>query len=374
MLRQFAANTGIPVGETQAGKGAMAWDDALALGSVGVTGSSLGVEMCREADLVISIGCRLTDFTTASKTAFQHADVRFIGINVVEMDAFKHAAIPVVADARAALEELDELLAGFSTTSVYRDELARRRSAWIAELDRVMGESGRSVLPQAEVIGAVNRSSGPRDVVVCAAGSLPGDLHKLWRTRDPKGYHLEYGYSCMGYEIAGGLGVKMAAPDRDVYVMVGDGSYLMMAQEIVTSVQEGCKLIIVLVDSGGFASIGGLSRAVGSGGFGTDYRFRNPQTGQLDGAPLPVDLAANAESLGARVFRASNRASLDRALTDARGADRTAVVYVPVDPAARVPGYGAWWDVAVSEVSEQTGVQTAREEYDKERRRQRWFV
>jgi 3D-(3,5/4)-trihydroxycyclohexane-1,2-dione acylhydrolase (decyclizing) len=261
-----------------------------------------------------------------------------------------------VADARAALEELDELLAGFSTTSVYRDELARRRSAWIAELDRVMGESGRSVLPQAEVIGAVNRSSGPRDVVVCAAGSLPGDLHKLWRTRDPKGYHLEYGYSCMGYEIAGGLGVKMAAPDRDVYVMVGDGSYLMMAQEIVTSVQEGCKLIIVLVDSGGFASIGGLSRAVGSGGFGTDYRFRNPQTGQLDGAPLPVDLAANAESLGARVFRASNRASLDRALTDARGADRTAVVYVPVDPAARVPGYGAWWDVAVSEVSEQAGV------------------
>jgi 3D-(3,5/4)-trihydroxycyclohexane-1,2-dione acylhydrolase (decyclizing) len=374
MLRQFAANTGIPVGETQAGKGAMAWDDALALGSVGVTGSSLGVEMCREADLVISIGCRLTDFTTASKTAFQHADVRFIGINVVEMDAFKHAAIPVVADARAALEELDELLAGFSTTSVYRDELARRRSAWIAELDRVMGESGRSVLPQAEVIGAVNRSSGPRDVVVCAAGSLPGDLHKLWRTRDPKGYHLEYGYSCMGYEIAGGLGVKMAAPDRDVYVMVGDGSYLMMAQEIVTSVQEGCKLIIVLVDSGGFASIGGLSRAVGSGGFGTDYRFRNPQTGQLDGAPLPVDLAANAESLGARVFRASNRASLDRALADARGADRTAVVYVPVDPAARVPGYGAWWDVAVSEVSEQAGVQTAREEYDKERRKQRWFV
>ncbi|HET9262299.1 MAG TPA: 3D-(3,5/4)-trihydroxycyclohexane-1,2-dione acylhydrolase (decyclizing) [Vicinamibacterales bacterium] len=374
MLRQFAANTGIPVGETQAGKGAMAWDDALALGSVGVTGSSLGVEMCREADLVISIGCRLTDFTTASKTAFQHADVRFIGINVVEMDAFKHSAIPVVADARAALEELDELLAGFSTTSVYRDELARRRSAWIAELDRVMGESGRSVLPQAEVIGAVNRSSGPRDVVVCAAGSLPGDLHKLWRTRDPKGYHLEYGYSCMGYEIAGGLGVKMAAPDRDVYVMVGDGSYLMMAQEIVTSVQEGCKLIIVLVDSGGFASIGGLSRAVGSGGFGTDYRFRNPQTGQLDGAPLPVDLAANAESLGARVFRASNRASLDRALTDARGADRTAVVYVPVDPAARVPGYGAWWDVAVSEVSEQAGVQTAREEYDKERRKQRWFV
>jgi 3D-(3,5/4)-trihydroxycyclohexane-1,2-dione acylhydrolase (decyclizing) len=373
-LRHFAGNTGIPVGETQAGKGAMAWDDPMAIGSVGVTGTAVGVDICREADLVIAIGSRLADFTTASKTAFQNADVRFVGINVVEMDAFKQGAIPVVADARVALEELELLLAGFGASPQYREELARRRREWIAELDRVTAESGSSVLPQAEVIAAVNRSSAPGDVVVCAAGSLPGDLHKLWRTRDPKGYHLEYGYSCMGYEIAGGLGVKMAAPDRDVYVMVGDGSYLMMAQEIVTSVQEGYKLIIVLVDSGGFASIGGLSRAVGSGGFGTEYRFRNPQTGRLDGAALPVDLAANAESLGARVFRASNRASLDRALTQARAADRTSVVFVPVDPAARVPGYGAWWDVAVSEVSEQPSVQNARSEYDKERKKQRWFV
>ncbi len=372
-LRRFAGNSGIPVGETQAGKGAMAWDDPMALGSVGVTGTAAGVDICREADLVIAIGTRLADFTTASKTAFQHADVRFVGINVVEMDAFKQGAIPVVADARVALEELELLLAGFGTSPQYREELVGRRREWMAELDRVTAESGSSVLPQAEVIAAVNRASGPRDVVVCAAGSLPGDLHKLWRTRDPKGYHLEYGYSCMGYEIAGGLGVKMAAPDRDVYVMVGDGSYLMMAQEIVTSVQEGYKLIIVLVDSGGFASIGGLSRAVGSGGFGTDYRFRNQQTGRLDGAALPVDLAANAESLGARVFRASNRASLDRALTEAGAADRTSVVYVPVDASARVPGYGAWWDVAVSEVSEQPSVQDARSEYDRERRKQRWF-
>ena len=212
-----------------------------------------------------SIGCRLTDFTTASKSAFQNPDVRFIGINVVEMDAFKHAAIPIVADARAALEDLECLLEGVSTSAEYRDHVARLRRDWIAEVDRLTGRGGRVPLPQAEIIGAVNRSSGPRDVVVCAAGSLPGELHKLWQTRDPKGYHLEYGYSCMGYEIAGGLGVKMAAPDREVYVMVGDGSYLMMAQEIVTSIQEGCKLIIVLVDSGGFASIGALSRSVGSG-------------------------------------------------------------------------------------------------------------
>ncbi|MDQ3421345.1 MAG: thiamine pyrophosphate-dependent enzyme, partial [Acidobacteriota bacterium] len=200
-----------------------------------------------------------------------------------------------------------------------------------------------------------------------------GELHKLWRTRDPNGYHVEYGYSCMGYEIAGGLGVKMAAPDRKVYVMVGDGSYLMMAQEIVTSVQEGYPLIIVLVDSGGFASIGALSRSVGSGGFGTDYRFRNTSSGSLDGSALPVDLGANAESLGARLFRAHDRASLEQALAAARGADRTAVVHVVVDPVARVPGYGCWWDVPVSEVSEQESVQAARADYEKGLKKQRWF-
>jgi 3D-(3,5/4)-trihydroxycyclohexane-1,2-dione acylhydrolase (decyclizing) len=220
----------------------------------------------------------------------------------------------------------------------------------------------------------VNEASAPRDVVVCAAGSLPGELHKLWRTRDPKGYHVEYGYSCMGYEIAGGLGVKMAAPDRQVYVMVGDGSYLMMAQEIVTSVQDGYPLIIVLVDSGGFASIGALSRSVGSGGFGTDYRFRDSRSGSLDGPPLPVDLGANAESLGARLFRAHDRASLEQALAAARESDRTAVVHIPVDAAARAPGYGCWWDVPVAEVSEQESVRQARREYDEARKKQRWFV
>jgi 3D-(3,5/4)-trihydroxycyclohexane-1,2-dione acylhydrolase (decyclizing) len=228
-------------------------------------------------------------------------------------------------------------------------------------------------MAQSEVIGIVNRLSGPRDVVVCAAGSLPGELHKLWRTRDPKGYHLEYGYSCMGYEIAGGLGVKMADPSREVFVMVGDGSYLMMAQEIVTAVQEGIKLIIVLVDSQGFASIGSLSRSVGSGGFGTNYRFRSPKTGALDGDMLPVDLAANAESLGAEVFRASDRDSLERALGQALAAARTSVVYVPVDPLARVPGHGCWWDVPVAEVSEQPSVRAARAEYEEARQKQRWF-
>ena len=373
-LRRFAATFAIPVIETQAGTGSMLWDDEMALGAAGVSGGSAAHDLCLHADLVLSIGCRLTDFSTASKTAFQHPGVRFVGINVVEMDAFKHAAIPVVADARVALEELEVLLAGHATSPEYRERITTLRRAWNEEVERVIAPNPASPMVQGEVIGVVNEASAARDVVVCAAGSLPGELHKLWRTRDSKGYHLEYGYSCMGYEIAGGLGVKMAAPDRHVYVMVGDGSYLMMAQEIVTSVQEGFPLIIVLVDSGGFASIGALSRSVGSGGFGTNYRYRNAGSGSLDGEPLPVDLAANAESLGAQVFRAHDRGSLAGALTSARDCGRTAVVYIPVDPATRVPGYGCWWDVPVSEVSEQDTVRQARRQYEQGVQKHRWHV
>jgi 3D-(3,5/4)-trihydroxycyclohexane-1,2-dione acylhydrolase (decyclizing) len=346
----------------------------MAVGATGVSGTSAAIELSRDADLIIGIGTRLTDFTTASKTAFQHPDVRFIGINVVEMDAFKHGAIPVVADARASLEELEGLTADYCTSQSYRGRVASLRDEWHVERDRLTGAWGVTPLAQAEVIGAVNAASAPRDVVLSAAGSLPGELHKLWQTHDVKGYHLEYGYSCMGYEIAGGLGVKMAAPDRDVYVMVGDGSYLMMAQEIASSVQEGYKLIIVLVDSQGYASIGALSRAVGSRGFGTDYRFRDTATERLDGLPLPVDLAANAASLGAIVHRASDRASLDRALDAAKRAERTTVIYVPVDARARVPGYGCWWDVPVAEVSEQPTVAAARAEWEAGKKKARWFV
>jgi 3D-(3,5/4)-trihydroxycyclohexane-1,2-dione acylhydrolase (decyclizing) len=373
-LDAFTREFGVPVGETQAGKGSLLWDHPMCLGAVGVSGNSAANTIAREADLVISIGCRLTDFTTASKSAFANPDVRFININVAPMDAFKHAAIAVVADARMALEQLTRTLEGFRTSSAYAEEIARLRQEWNTEAGSLIAPQGGDLLTQAEVIGIVNDTSAPKDVVVCAAGSLPGELHKLWRSRDPKGYHLEYGYSCMGYEIAGGLGVKMADPDRGVYVMVGDGSYLMMAQEIVTSVQEDHKLIIVLVDSGGFASIGALSRSLGSGGFGTSYRYRDQSTRRLDGPLLPVDLAANADSLGARVFRASDRPSLERALDQARSADRTAVVYVPVDPTARVPGCGCWWDVPVSEVSEQETVKRARRDYDEGQKKQRWFV
>jgi 3D-(3,5/4)-trihydroxycyclohexane-1,2-dione acylhydrolase (decyclizing) len=361
-LARFAATTRIGVAETQAGKSSMAWDHPYALGPIGATGGAAANQLAREADVVIAIGTRLSDFTTMSKTAFQDPTVRFVGINVCEFDAYKHSAIPVVADARVALEELSVLLRGYTTDAAYGEQLRQRVGAWHAEVDRLRSQNTAAPFAQADVIGIVNDAAKASGVVVCAAGSLPGDLHKLWRNQEPNTYHLEYGYSCMGYEIAGGLGVKMADPSREVYVMVGDGSYLMMAQEIVTSVQEGYKLTIVLCDSGGYASIGALSRSVGSGGFGTSY------------PALPVDLAANAAALGAIVHKPTDRKCLAAALEQARSADRTTVIYVPVDPLKGVPGYDCWWDVPVAEVSEQANVQHAREAWEQGRRRQRYFL
>jgi 3D-(3,5/4)-trihydroxycyclohexane-1,2-dione acylhydrolase (decyclizing) len=373
-LRHFVDATGIAVCETQAGKGALPWDHPRNLGAVGATGGLAANHVAAAADLVIAVGTRLGDFTTMSKAAFAHPDVRFVAINVCELDAYKHAAIPVIADARVALAELAMRLSGYSIPATYQAMVEARTQAWTAEVNRQIAPRGSSPFAQAEVIGAVNRAARPEDVVVCAAGSLPGDLHKLWRAQRPNTYHVEYGYSCMGYEIAGGLGVRMAAPSGEVFVMVGDGSYLMMAQEIVTSVQEGHKLIVVLCDSQGYASIGGLSRSVGSDGFGTDYRYRDPATGALSGPPLPVDLAANAESLGACVHRVSDRASLDAALAAALAAERTTVIYVPVDPRQGVPGYDAWWDVPVAEVSTQDSVRAARARWEDARKRQRSFL
>ena len=359
-LRRFAEMTGIGVAETQAGKSAIPWDHPLAVGGIGVTGTSTANRLARAADLVIAVGTRLSDFTTMSNSAFAHPQVRFIGINVCELDAFKHAALPVVADARQAIEELTVLLAGHSTTAEYRTTLDAGRRDWNAEVDRVYEQRTTSPFAQGEIVGAVNQAARPQDVVVGAAGSVPGDLHKLWRATRPNTYHLEYGYSCMGYEIAGGLGVKMADPSREVFVMVGDGSYLMMAQEIVTSVQEGFKLIIVLLDSQGYASIGALSQSIGSGGFGTQFTYQ-----------VPVDLAANAASLGAVVYRVTNRTTLDAALIAAREVDRTAVIYVQVDRSKGVPGYESWWDVPVAEVSEQPAVRAARARWEEGKTRQR---
>jgi 3D-(3,5/4)-trihydroxycyclohexane-1,2-dione acylhydrolase (decyclizing) len=323
------------------GKGSMPYDRPLALGAIGATGTFAANRAAREADVVIGVGTRWADFTTASKTAFQNPDVRFVNINVADFDAHKHAGVALVGDARATLEALGEALSGYEVEAGYREESERASAEWDREVERLytLGHEG-PLAAQSEVIGAVNSFSEPEDVVVCAAGSMPGDLHKLWRTRDPKGYHVEYGYSTMGYEIAGGLGIKMAAPEREVYVMVGDGSYLMMNAEIITSIQEGYKLTIVLVDNAGFSSIGALSRSVGSQGFGTQYRFRKNGSLGLDteetpGDLLPVDLATNAESMGAHVIRAQTVGEVKDALAEAKGIDRTVVHLRPRGPLRR---------------------------------------
>ena len=362
-LAQFAAQTGIPVGETQAGKGSLPFDHPQNLGAIGVTGTPGANLAARDADVVLTIGTRLSDFTTASKTAFQNPLVRFVSINVAEFDAFKHAALPLVSDARIGLERLASAVQGYRVSPRYAQSIAEWKARWEEETDRIFGLRHGPPISQGEVIGAVIRAARPQDVIVNAAGSLPGDLHKLWRTRWPGGYHMEYGNSCMGYEIAGGLGVKMADPSRDVYVMVGDASYLMMSSEIVTSIQEGYKLNIVILDNHGFSSIGGLSRAVGSGGFGTDYRYRG-KSRQLDGDHLPVDFVKLAAGLGAIAVRATTTDEVEQALEAMRGHDRTSVVVVEVDKEMRVPGYESWWDVPISEVSEIETIRQARAQYE----------
>ncbi|MGH9534718.1 MAG: 3D-(3,5/4)-trihydroxycyclohexane-1,2-dione acylhydrolase (decyclizing) [Terriglobales bacterium] len=371
-LAEFSRRTGIPVAETQAGKGALPFDHPGALGAMGVTGTPGANILAREADLVIGIGTRYTDFTTQSKTAFQNPAVGFVNINVAEFDAYKHAAVPVVADARVALEELGAALAGWQVTMEYRARAAQWQKEWDREVSRIYALRHGPPLSQGEVIGAVNASAQARDVVVCAAGSLPGDLHKLWRTRDAGGYHLEYGYSCMGYEIAGGIGVKMAAPEREVYVLVGDGSYLMMAQELATAVQEGIKIIVVLLDNQGHASIHGLSQAIGADGFATLYRQR--QNGRLEGPPVAVDFAANAASLGVRAVRAGTYEELEQALATARGASGPMVIVVETALEVRVGGYESWWDVPIAEVAETVSAQAVYPAYAAKRAEERPYL
>jgi len=359
-LRALCEQTGIPVGETQAGKGSLPYDHPSNLGAVGATGTFAANRIAAEADLVIGIGTRYSDFTTASKTAFRNPDVSFVNINVAELDAAKHTAIALVADARATLEQLGDALHGWSVGDEYRAECARLAGEWDDEVTRLYALD-EAPLAQSAVIGAVNAAARPQDVVVCAAGSMPGDLHKLWRTRDPKGYHVEYGYSCMGYEISGGIGVKLAAPERDVYVLVGDGSYLMLPGELVTAVEQDVKLTIVLVDNRGYASIGSLSRSLGTDGFGTALNAE-------------VDLAANAASLGAHVVRAESIAELRDALEAAKGGAGVTVIAVATDRARGVPSYESWWDVPVAEVSEAATVRAAREEYEHAKLAERRFL
>jgi len=373
-LRAFAEATGIPVAETQAGKGSLRYDHPRAVGAVGATGSTAANALAGDADVVIGIGTRYSDFTTASGTLFAAENVRFINLNVAPVDAHKQSALALVGDARVGVETLHTALGDWAADTDHTERAHSLARDWDAEVERSY-RLGHGPLPaQSEVIGVVNRVSEPHDVVVCAAGSMPGDLHKLWRTRDAKGYHVEYGYSCMGYEIAGGLGIKMAAPDREVFVLVGDGSFLMMAQEIATAVQEGVKLVIVLVQNYGFASIGALSEELGSQRFGTRYRARDSRTGRLDGDLLAVDLGANAASLGAEVLYADTVAAFEEALRSARASDRTTVVHIQTDPLVPAPSSEAWWDVPVAEVAELQSTRDARRTYEQHKRQQRTYL
>ena len=373
VLKKFVNKTGIPVVETYAGKGSLSFDEKQNLGAAGVTGTPGAIAACEKADLVIGIGTRYSDFTTVSQGAFQNPAVQFININVSEFDSFKQGALPVVADAREAIKELDKLLVNFMVSDKYAAAIVKYNTEWNKTVDKVYSLKHGVPVSQGEVIGAVNNFSSPRDIVLCAAGSLPGDLHKLWKTRDAKGFHLEYGYSCMGYEIAGGLGAKMADPSREVYVMVGDGSYLMMAQEIVTSIQEDYKLTIILINNNGYASIGGLSNSLGTEEFGTHYKFRDKKSGQLQGKHLPVDLATNAESLGALVLRTKTIEELKTALAESKKKDKTTVIYIETDREQRVGGY-AWWEVPIAQVSTSAGVKKSFEKLKSNKKKQRFHL
>ncbi|MEU3461079.1 3D-(3,5/4)-trihydroxycyclohexane-1,2-dione acylhydrolase (decyclizing) [Streptomyces sp. NPDC006733] len=379
-LRAFAEATGIPVAETQAGKGSLPHGHPRAMGGVGSTGTTAANALARDADVVIGVGTRWADFTTASRTAFQGDDVRFVNINIAGFDAGKHAGLSVVADAREALTALTAALRGHRVPAEHEKRQAELWEAWDARVEQaynppahVTDALAEGVLTQGTVLGRVNELTDPRDVVLCAAGSMPGDLHKLWRVRDRKAYHVEYGYSCMGYEIPAALGVRLADDTRDVFAMVGDGGYLMMPTELATAVQERIKIIVVLVQNNGFHSIGSLSESLGSQRFGTRYRYRSA-AGGLDGPHLPTDLAANARSLGAHVIEVRSRAELEAAIAEAKAwpADGgPVVIHVETDPLVPAPGSDSWWDVPVSEVSALDSTRAAHAAYTDHKEAQR---
>ena len=364
-LEDFSNNLLIPIGETQAGKGAIPWENPMNVGSVGVTGGSACNELLKEADLIIAIGTRLGDFITGSRTLF-NSEATLLSINVSAYDSIKHRALSLVGDAKLTLNTLMKYCTAIKTSNDWQQRVSVLRKEWLIAVDEASRDKGTLLPSDGEVVGAVNRSSRERDVVVCAAGGLPGDLQKLWKTSFDRGYHVEYGYSCMGYEIAGGLGVKMALPDSQVYVMVGDGSYLMMNSEIFSSVMLGLKLIIVVVDNGGYGCIHRLQENCGNSGFNNLIRDCRSTQNEV----MRVDFAAHARSMGAKSEEVEGIASLEKALEKARNSETTYVINILTDPNKSVEEGGNWWDVAVAEVSNEKGVNKARKNYELQKEKQ----
>ena len=374
-LEKLIKQCGIPVAETFAGKGSLHYKNPLNLGAMGATGTKGASEIAKNADVVIGIGTRYGDFTSASKSAWQNPEVTFININIAELDAFKQSAIPLQGDAKQTIEILTKSLKGYNTGKTYVQKIKKLNTEWDNIVDKVYLVEDDKNPVQAEYLGALNNFIDDKDVIVCAAGSAPGDLHKLWKTKSSKGFHLEYGNSCMGYEIPGGLGVKMADNSREVYVICGDASYLMLPADIITTIQEGYKITIILINNEGYASIGGLSDSVGGEGFGTHFKYRNPETGQLNGDFLPVDLAKNAESLGAVVYKPKGINEYIKALSKAKKNERTTLIYVETIRDRKMSGYGySWWDVPVPEVSDSREVQKVRRQYEEDKKRQKLYI
>lgn len=362
-VREFAEAFGIPVAETQAGKSALPWDHPLNAGAVGVTGTLAANLLAKEADVVIGVGTRYSDFTTSSKSAFMHPDVQFVNINVSTLDSAKWGGAALTCDAKLGLKALSTALTERGYYSSYgRDEVADLKHRWDAEVDRLYAADNPEGLAQTRVLGVIQETIDPSAVIVCAAGSLPGDLHRLWRPSEPKTYHMEYGFSCMGYEVSGAFGAAMADPAREVYALVGDGSYIMLHSELITSLQEGTKITILLFDNHGFQCIHNLQRANGSDGFGNEFRYRDRESGNLTGRYMPIDFAAHARSLGAKAYKASTAEELKDALEQAKLEQQTTLIEIAVLPGTNTDGYESWWNVGVPEVSVNEKVLKAHQE------------
>ncbi|CBV44116.1 3D-(3,5/4)-trihydroxycyclohexane-1,2-dione acylhydrolase (decyclizing) [Halomonas elongata] len=365
-LSEFARTHGVPVAETQAGKGALPDTHPCAVGAIGVTGSEAANHLAREADLILAVGTRLQDFTTGSRALFERDDLTLVALNVGRFDSQKHHALPLTGDAFDGLEALDTGLADWRLSAAWQERADNLKREWAEVVARVTADEGAELPTDAQVIGAVNRQAGEDGTVVCAAGGLPGELHKLWRCAGPGSYHVEYGYSCMGYEIAGGLGVKMARPDREVFVMVGDGSYLMHNSELATSVMLGQKLVVVVLDNRGFGCINRLQR--GTGGAGFNNLLDDCLT--IEGGAPKTDFAAHARALGCEAESVRGIQALEDALVRARQADTTYVIALDTDPLPSTSEGGAWWEVAVPEVSAREPVNEAYASYREAKRRQ----